>query len=164
MAGPAIAAYTPQVLAALRAAGPRIAQLAKASGEQLARIGARLGISDKAKLSASYILEQAKNNKLVSAMVLYELYGMADETLQRLFDADPDLKSAVSLFAAKPDEPDQAMLASNAKMRDEFDMIVDAARLMGSFNRLVTLKKALMLSDATYLAYLDARSTGRHLI
>lgn len=134
-------------------------RLMTASGPTLAKIAKRVGTA----ANPQAIIDAVKNNKLATAYVLYELYGASEETLAALREVDDEVARVVSLFGFQPDEPSPTAIADLSSMSEEFEVISAAIRVMGSFERLLVLKKALTLSDATFMHYRSVKDLGRSL-
>lgn len=141
---------------ALSAAGSK---LLSASPAVVSKIATKVGTQ----ANPAAILKAIKGNKLLTAYTLYELYGAGDQTLNAMMQADEDVARTIQLFGFTPDEPGGGTTGDLAKMADEFEILSAAVSMMGSFNRLLTLKKALSLSDETWMQYRVVRDMGKVL-
>lgn len=144
----------------LRTAAPRVGALMAASSEVVARVAMRIGSPG---ATAQRIVELAKNNKLVTFTILYELYGAADDLVQKFMKADSQLGGILETFTFGGDEPDMKAEHANDKLSDEFEVISAAVSQVGGFDRLLTLRKAFALSADTYALYRKRAVHGRML-
>lgn len=144
----------------MRAALPRIGSLVSAAPAVIEGVARRIGSPG---ATAARILELAKNNKLVTFAVLYEMYGAADDLVKKFLKSDESLRSIVGLFDQQPDEPDVEASHKNDKMEDEFEIISDAVRQVGGLDRLLVLRRAMALSGPTYELYQRRAQLGRRL-
>lgn len=134
-------------------------RLMTASGPTLAKIAKRVGTA----ANPQAIIDAVKNNKMATAYVLYELYGASEEFLVAMKQVDEEVAHVVSLFGFQPDEPSATAISDLSSMTEEFDVLSSAIRVIGSFERLLVLKKALSLSDATFMHYRSVKDLGRSL-
>lgn len=150
----------------LRAALPRLKSVATAAPEVIARIGKRLNIASEA-LSPKAILEAAKNNKLATAYVLYELYGLGDSLLQQMMATDPAIKAAIQAMGGeiihKNSKVSSDTLEELVENDDELEIISDAIGVVGSFEKLVKLRQAIGMPESTMRLYQHVTSRGRKL-
>lgn len=150
--------------AVLRALASKVGRITAASGPQVSRIAARLGLSG-AKATANNIKELAKNNKFAAAVILYELYGATDETLQAMIGEDAELGRMVELFGFEPDTVAQTDSVTDiSRFGDEFAIISEAAATLGSFERLMVLRQALSLGLPTYQLYQSVKMMKKKVI
>lgn len=134
----------------------------KKAPEAAKQIGARLGWAA-SRATPTNIIAAMKNNKIVTAITLYTLYGIGDDILQEMMAEDAEVAAAVKLFGFVPDEPEVDHVARNQQMREEYALISDTAARFGGVDVLVQLKQALSLSTDTYIAYKSDRDLFKHL-
>lgn len=138
------------------------------SPEALARIGTRLGV-DGAKLGVQGILNAAKNNKLTTAMILYELGTEGADLLADLRINDESVDQLVHVLDQEP--VDSVNFAGNSgglngtlgNFTDEFRDLSSAIVHYGSLERFLAVKRALQLDKETIALYIQTRSMGRSL-
>lgn len=156
LAGLGVRGLLSRAITTLSSAGSR---LMTASGPTLEKIAKRVGTQ----ANPQAIINAIKNNKLATAYVLYELYGVTDDILTAMREVDEEVARVVALFGFQPDEPSTTAVADLSTMTEEFEVLSSAIRVVGSFERLLVLKKALTLSDATYVYYRSVKDLGRSL-
>lgn len=149
--GPALARlFSPKTLQVL---GTKLGSFTTASSAVVARVAARFGYSG-AKATAQSLMAAAKNNKFMTAVMLYEMYGIADDGLQMMFAEDPSLKSTIEALAFEADKVEDTESVSDiSKFKEEFSYITEASSMLGGFNRLLALRNALSLDPSTYKLY-----------
>lgn len=137
--------------------------LVKSAPAVLERIGARLSLSA-AKSTASNILRLVKENKTSALLVLYEVFGAADDLVKKFFNEDPSVEAIIGLWSGyKVDPVPEDLSAKEAILDDEMRTISTAVSLHGGLSKLVALKKALELSPAHFDEYARRRENGRSL-
>jgi len=146
----------------LALAGPKLAKLATASPQVLSRIAARISIPAGKDL-AKRIGSAALKNKLALAYTLYELYGVGDDLLKSMTDEDPEIAQAVSRIDYKSDTDPEDRIKQGSSLDDEYDVILSAVNVVGSFDRLVALRAAIGIPSNVYAAYQADRDRGRRL-
>lgn len=150
----------------LRAAVPRIANIAKSTPEVIVRVGKRLNLAA-AEATPSKIIAAAKANKLSAALVMYEMYGIGDDLLTKMMAEDPSIKAAIEAIGEPLDHQSSKLsdgtLSELVQNDDELEIISKAAGIMGSLDRLIALRQALAISSTTYALYRHTRAVGRKL-
>lgn len=79
------------------------------------------------------------------------------DAIQAILGSDvPGDASSVPVLSVESAETADEYRALAMKMKDDFDLIRSASGMVGGASRLLKLKKALELPEATYKAYLEA--------
>lgn len=141
-----------------------VRNLSTADKTKVAAVAKRLGL-DGAKATAQQIIASARNNKLMTAIVLYELYGLADPVLQELLDGEPELRRTIELMGMTADAvADTTSVSDIIAFEDEFRVIENAARRVGGLNNLLTLRNAIMLDNSHYALYQQFSNMARNVL
>jgi hypothetical protein len=134
----------------------------RASPEVLAAIAKRVGMAGK--LTGERLVSMAKDNKVMTAMVLFEMGEEGAELLGKLADADPEVRHLVSLFGQKNDLPDDSTSVTEiGKYTDEFHAISAAIRQFGSLERFMVVRRALAMPEEIIRLYLQVRDVSHSL-
>jgi hypothetical protein len=103
-----------------------------------------------------------KNNALAAALVLHDLFGSDDETLQQLILADPSLAQVIG-EGMELDDPSDVSALDLGRLTDDFAIIKRGAGIVGGLDNLVALLACTQISPDTFKAYRLTRTIGRNL-
>jgi hypothetical protein len=140
-----------------RALGIRLAQgkqkLIGSSPSTIKKVATFLGVNftDPKKL-----LAMAKNNKVATAMIVWELYGPASELWMNMVEEDPSVGELVSLLSFVADDPTEVTGANGyVTLEEEFGMISRAQREMfgGDFNAMLEFVHVMSFSMDMFESY-----------
>lgn len=143
-----------------------LAYLSKAVGSSgkpgvLGSIGQRLGLSAP---SVGSVLAAARNNKLATALAIYEIGGLVDPMLQELMAADAEVRSLVEALSFEEDDVSDTSGAGDVtQFADEFSLISDGIAFCGGMDRFMRLRNALALKDDTIKLYVNVKALSRSL-
>lgn len=132
----------------------------RADSKVVAAVASRFGFNA-AKTGAETILKAARNNKFMTAIILYEMYGMGNEALQAMFSEDPELQQTLELMDFKQDTVDGGLFDSVTdivKFEDEFEILKEAAARVGGFNNLLVLRRAMEMNESTLKLYQSTKA------
>lgn len=140
-----------------------ISRFLQGSGSSaIPRIAQRIGVAGTA--SAGRLANLAKSNKLTTAIILWEMGDMGAELLNEMVAEDAEVKRLVELFGSEPDVvEDTESVTDITRFSDEFAIISDAINHVGTYERLLTIKKALALPDDVFKLYYTTRSMAAGL-
>lgn len=164
MALPAIAAAAAASGAGLRAilarALPRISSGVKDSNK-LTALGARLGLRNP---SVQKVMNVVSSNKLMTALALYELYGIGDEMLAELASADAEIYELVETFGFVPDSVNETdSVLDLGKFGEEFDLLADVISMDGGYLAFLKRRQAYSMPMDVIKLYATVAGMSRKL-
>lgn len=131
--------------------------VARASGPTLARISARIGTA----ANPAAIMAVVKNNPVTASLVAVELWGTGSDILKEMSAASPAVAEAVSAIGYRPDPGDESVDNSLGKYDDEFQLLEQAADILGGFDNFITLRNALKCDDQVATLYANLNRTWK---
>lgn len=108
-------------------------------------------------------LRAIKENPITAALVAWEIGSLADtaidaatkadlkSALKDLIDSTPDVAEMVTRYGWKFDEVEVSDIVKSMSQSDELLAISQASALMRGKENLLTLRRALMLPDSSYI-------------
>lgn len=130
--------------------------LASAAPGVISRVASRIGVMPTAKAIGSAI----SNNKLLAGYAAFELFGATDIDVLALLSDETVGQSIEALISSIEYTADSAD-ASLEKLNDEFQLIENAARIVGGgIDNLLQLRNALRLDDSIYNRHREITSLG----
>lgn len=129
--------------------------LATAAPTLLKQVGARVG----AAASPSAIMSAIKGNKLLTAMVAWDVLGPTASEVLNFIDENPEVRSALQAMQNTNWQPEY-QLDNLPTLKDEFDLIEDVSRSLGGYDNLIALRNALKIQDEVHTRYQEIRSLG----
>jgi len=153
--------------AVLRALLVRASRLAASAVDDIpattyTRISARVGRTVNSG-NVSTFLRGIQNNKITTAMVLYELGGLGAELLAELRASDPDVNTMIDVLETPPvDNFVSGEFTPVENFEDEFEAISTAITHYGSLERFLRVRRALVVTDETIAYFLRIRQLSTH--
>lgn len=139
---------------------PRIGPILAGSPALVARVGQRLGRN----LNPGKLLQLAKNNKLVTAMILWESGEAGASMLNEMKSADAEVASYIETLGYEPTSvAGTDNVGDIAEFSEEFESIRKAIGVLGSYDRLMAVRQALQLDTPTYLLYKQVKSMASRM-
>jgi hypothetical protein len=130
--------------------------LTKASPAALAAIGKRIGVQGA--LTAEKVLTMAKDNKVMTSLILFEMGKEGAELLQQIRTADPDVDNMIGLFGRTNDVvTDDLQLSNIGQFKDEFEVLSSAIRHHGGLERFMNARRAMAMDESVIRLYLQVR-------
>lgn len=130
--------------------------LASAAPGVISRVASRIGVMPTVKAIVSAI----SNNKLLAGYAAFELFGATDIDVLALLSDEIVGQSIEALISSIEYTADSAD-ASLEKLNDEFQLIENAARIVGGgIDNLLQLRNALRLDDSIYNRHREITSLG----
>jgi hypothetical protein len=130
--------------------------LTKATPQALANIGKRIGVQGA--LTGEKVLALVKDNKVMTALVLYEMGTEGAELLGKIKDEDPDVNNMIALFGSQNDlVADSTLLSNIGQFKDEFEVISGAIRHFGGLERFMNARRAMAMDESVIRLYLQVR-------
>lgn len=129
-------------------------KLKKLDQAALTRIAKRIGFKGQATAQALY--DYVKNNKVMSAVMAYELYDITKDIdvlgyVEELRGEEPPEKHGYLDPAYQPDTVGvKGDVAAVLQYRDEFEALSHAEALFGGRERLIALRNAIKVPDEVF--------------
>lgn len=128
----------------------------KPSAEAIAALVARLGLRSAPSLSR--LKDMALANPLTAGLVIAEVYGVTSSEYSNFLREHEDLREQLELFTFQVDAVDDTTSASDiTRFTEEFSVISQAVNQLGSFERLMTLRRALEMPQDVIQLYANMR-------
>lgn len=129
----------------------------RAAGPTLSRIAARIGTA----ASPSAIMATVKANPVTAGLVAVELWGAGSDIVKEMSAASPEVAEAVSAIGYRPDSGDASVDEGLGKFDDEFQLLEQAADILGGFDNFITLRNALKCDDQVVTLYSNLNRTWK---
>lgn len=128
----------------------------KPSAEAIAALVARLGLRSAPSLAR--LKDMALANPLTAGLVIAEVYGITSSEYATFLREHEDLREQLELFTFQPDSVDDTTSATDiTRFSEEFGVISQAVNQLGSFERLMTLRRALEMPQDVIQLYANMR-------
>lgn len=153
-----LGAITVPVRTAMTAVASRFSTAAKSDPAVVDVVAKRIGVAGPN--LAQKVVQAVKDNKLTAALVAYELGDVAVD-LYKTLSKDDDVKAMADRYDLKSFDPSLSSDSRHAliEQADEMRLIADAARVVGGYDRLLTLRQALFGLDEGHFRTYDAVRT-----
>lgn len=129
----------------------------RAAGPTLSRIAARIGTA----ASPAAIMAAVRANPLLVGMVAVELWGAGSDIVKEISAASPEMAEAISAIGYRPDSGDASVDGGLGKFDDEFQLLEQAADILGGFDSFITLRNALKCDDQVVTLYSTLNRTWK---
>lgn len=110
---------------------------------------------------AQRLLGAMKNNKVMTALVLMELGTEGSELLAQMGAEDREIAEMIERYGFAPDEVKTETKADLAEQAEEMAAITEASNILGGYNQLMALRRALSLGDEHHKLYETLRQMSR---
>lgn len=121
------------------------------------RVGRRLGLAAEAS-TKSRIINVVRNNKISTALLLYELGDAADGLLDEWVDLDPEIQQLIQGLHYVNDDPKKSTSVHDiVNYADEFEVITMAIRQFGSMSRFLAIRRAIGMPEDVISTYMKTR-------
>jgi hypothetical protein len=113
----------------------------------------RLGL-DPSKSTVASIVSAAKDNPMTTALLMVETGEMGYDIVRSMAEQSPEIASMAERYGLLSDTVTSATKLSDiGKLKDEFACIREASNIVGGYDRLLTLRRALSMDLGVFTTY-----------